>query len=761
MDFWSTHGLNDLEEDIQIRKLVRQVAHLQAIADINDRVIGNQNVYYDTFDGTNDHSPGKVDLSRVEGVVFSSEDETSMVFRKEGLDKFSDFKIGQEVTVHDDTSKYVATIQAISNGNGEDNNSYIRLNTKSIPAQGTYTICRSMIRIVDGKCYLHPTDILEHDIRINIDLGESKTYTFISWIEHEKDMALSNFTATNTPPQTRVRRSLVAPSIIHRPMNIKGIQIDSHIKVSWSNPKGKDYIACVFKGDSQELVFEGKNATEFIDQNPSIGQNSYKVLYRTESEIGSKASYCSVKFHDLVPPQNVSQIRVGYAYLDEETVRMDYTWTNPIDEDFKEVFFKVDGEVKYTGDNNHFSFIANTGKEYNIDIGVRDIYENEQEVSHSPGVVSPLEYWGVKIDFSNTNDPNDSVEYIGLAKGITPANSLGLGGWSSVFPFKDIKVCMLENASGQFLGYVDPNDYSRMADGTDNTWYRRPTAKTMVEIPTIYTHSYTDKDGVLYIKFSRERILDGYTALAHEDSDGVKDYLYISSYPLTSQCACVSGESPISYSYNVFKNMISKPYSMWKYSHIDLIQKLFVLAYKSLDSVNSLGKGSTGIGTNGKFDNCGLIYGDNSGEGVKFLGMENIWGGISQYIKDFFLTEDFKVKSSIGKEETPMVRDIQLNPQDQSIRSVQGDSSHTFISTNKEHASEGTFFVDRIFMDGSEKSRLGIYNLDVTRAMPEELWKTSYIPNTSLGVFSTIFLPMNMADVNSNIGCRCSVLGRR
>ena len=64
MDFWSTHGLNDLEEDIEIRKLTRQVAHLQAIADINDRVIGNTSVYYDTFDGTNDNSPGKIDLAK-------------------------------------------------------------------------------------------------------------------------------------------------------------------------------------------------------------------------------------------------------------------------------------------------------------------------------------------------------------------------------------------------------------------------------------------------------------------------------------------------------------------------------------------------------------------------------------------------------------------------------------------------------------------------------------------------------------------------
>lgn len=757
MDFWSTHGLNDLEEDIEIRKLTRRVAHLQAIADISDRVIGNQDVYYDLFDGTNDHSPGKVDLTRVEGVSFSAKDTTTMTFKKDGINQFIGFKVGQEVTIHNDTTKHTAIIKSITN---DVSPSLIKLEIQGVDTNGTYTICRSMINVVDGKCYLSPPNFLEHDIRINIDLGESQTYTLISWVEHEKDMNLSKFTANNTEvPVVRTMSNIA--NIPHRPMKVKAEQDNTSIKISWSNPEGKNYTVCVFKRDEQEPLFEGKNAIEFIDPNPSVGKNSYEVFYKTEEGAVSKSVYCEVDFVDTIPPQNVSSIRTGYAYVSEESVRVTYDWTNPTDEDFKEVFFKVDEEIIYTGKNNHFSFIAETEKSYKVEIGVRDIYGNEQSINHPVSPISPLKYWGVKIDFSKTNDPTDSVEYIGLAKGMTPANKVGLGeDWSNTFPFKDIKVCMLDNVSGKFLGYVNQNDYSHMENGSDNIWYRRPTAKTMTEIPTIYTHSYTDENGVIYIKFSDHRILDCYTALSHKGKSGIEDYLYISSYPLNKECTCVSGESPISYSYSVFNNLLGGNYFMWKYPQIDLIQKLKILAYKSLDSITTLGKGFVGIPVNGKFDNCGLVYGDPNGEGVKFLGLEHLWGGISQYIKDFSLTDENKIKSSVGEQE-PTIKNITIKPSDQSIGSVVGDNAHTFIATNEKHASEGTFFVDRVFLDNTNNRKLGIYNLDLHKALDPEMWITTYSPNTSLGIFSTMFVPMTTSDVNNNIGCRCAVLGRR
>lgn len=158
----------------EAKLLKKEVAHYRAISDITDRVSGSNEVYYETFDMTNDMSVGKIDLA------------TSTIVGNTVFDP-SLFKVGQEVTIHNGEEK---EIRVITNIEGET------FTFNEAPTlEGT--ICRSMAKIERGKLHLDPPNMLEHDIRLNIQLeGEDKAYTVVSWVEQETPMNLANYEST-------------------------------------------------------------------------------------------------------------------------------------------------------------------------------------------------------------------------------------------------------------------------------------------------------------------------------------------------------------------------------------------------------------------------------------------------------------------------------------------------------------------------------------------------------------------------------------
>ena len=158
----------------EVKQLKKEIAHYRAISDITDRVSGSNEVYYETFDMTNNMSVGKIDLatSTIEGVTVS---EPSL------------FKIGQEVTIHNGEEKEIRIITNI------EGNTFTFNEAPTLEG----TICRSMAKIEGGKLHLDPPNMLEHDIRLNIELeGEDVAYTVVSWVEQETPMNLEDYEST-------------------------------------------------------------------------------------------------------------------------------------------------------------------------------------------------------------------------------------------------------------------------------------------------------------------------------------------------------------------------------------------------------------------------------------------------------------------------------------------------------------------------------------------------------------------------------------
>lgn len=750
LDFISVHGLNEIEENIEIRKLIREVAHLEAIADINDRVLGNTSVYYETFDGTNDHSPGRIDLTKGKLTIVGSQCKVA----SEG------FKVGQEVSIFDKTnpsSKRVGVINSI--GEPVDGLCAVTFTNHDSVIQGLPTdsqnleMCRSMLHIVDNKPYLYPDNFLEFDIRISIQMDDGyKTFTIISWIEHEKDMSSSNITASGTPVLREMKLVKSRPVMVPRPKGINIECVPAHtgkVHISWDSPDGIFYTH-IFKGVHMNLdnpdklveVLPGDTSCE-ID-NLEWGRQDFTIAHVSiDGEYSLSYGYCVLK--DSLPPSKVSNVQVDTYYKSEDKVVFNLKWDNPTEKDFSHVDVYVNGE-EIESSTQSCQFEVNAGTMSVVNFISRDVNGNYQSHIENYVAPNPIEYFGYEIDFSKTTDPTDSVSYIGSAVGTEVANHTSLGGWENKFPFCDMRICMVSRSTGDVVAYVSKDDYSLLEDGSDNTYYKNISYMTMLEIPKIYS-CVENKDNKLIVKFSTDSSLPEYKAY-HFTSNGVeKSKMYISVYPLTKDCSCYSGQSPVAYSLKVFNNMVPTNMRVQDYSSICLVQKLFVLAFKSLDSRRCLGKGSNKIHLTGEMDRSGFVYGGD--EGVKFLGIENIYGGISQYIPDIKLSEDFKL---IGLD------NIKVHPTDQYICDVVGDNNHTFIPVNSRFAGVGECFSDRVQIDTIPHSRVGVYNRDMLDDINPESLYGHYTRGDGLGIFSISFKPMAISDTVSSIGARLSML---
>ena len=177
----------------EVKLLKREVAHYRAISDITDRVSGSNEVYYETFDMTNNMSVGKIDLASypINTWIMGTNDIIVEFYK-------GDLEIGQEVTVFslDGEYKEVTTIRDIR-PYSDPSFTVIEIDPIHNPNKegNRVIICRSMAKIEGGKLHLDPPNMLEHDIRLNIQLeGEEKAYTVVSWVEQETPMNLEEYT---------------------------------------------------------------------------------------------------------------------------------------------------------------------------------------------------------------------------------------------------------------------------------------------------------------------------------------------------------------------------------------------------------------------------------------------------------------------------------------------------------------------------------------------------------------------------------------
>jgi len=266
--------------------------------------------------------------------------------------------------------------------------------------------------------------------------------------------------------------------------------------------------------------------------------------------------------------------------------------------------------------------------------------------------------YGVEIDETNTN-PTSAVSYIedsiGFDSALGAMGSFYYGSWKNNFPFNKIKPCVFKD--GQVQYYLNPNDYTQKEDGSpaDITSYNG--TNVMVEFPKIYW-KFTRVGTKLQIRYSNYKADSGFMALAHTRNGVEKDKTYIGAYTSvgddTGTLRSVSGKASTTiFSYNSHRDASKENgagYEQMTYFHHLMIQVLFTVMFKSRDSVESLGYGYVGSKTaplvSGTMDKKGMFYGNvinnQYATGVKFCGLENIYGNLAVWL-DGIVFSDTKV----------------------------------------------------------------------------------------------------------------------
>lgn len=175
-----------------------------------------------------------------------------------------------------------------------------------------------------------------------------------------------------------------------------------------------------------------------------------------------------------------------------------------------------------------------------IEVEVYDTYyineEHEIVVDVAKQYIVSLQHiWTTVLDLNNPNF-DDAFSYTHDAYG----HATGWEAWKDEPFFRDIKPCLFED--GEFLAYVDPNDYNQTEDGMLITdLYTGSTSGTgsnikwlhdiMIKIPKFgYKIEKTVENKVL-ISLTTDANLPGFCYLAHAlENPGDCDEIYIGAY---------------------------------------------------------------------------------------------------------------------------------------------------------------------------------------------------------------------------------------
>lgn len=320
------------------------------------------------------------------------------------------------------------------------------------------------------------------------------------------------------------------------------------------------------------------------------------------------------------------------------------------------------------------------------EVYVNDGVTFEDEIAESLGLVEEAEQalidglgyktYTVRIDLNNS-DPETACTYMDDAVSMTS----GYNGWKDTKIIKNIKPCVLNNGAVQY--YLQKDNYTLKEDGTASV-LDGTDGDVMVEIPKIGYRLWNDEN-YQYVSITDDPNKEGYCYYAHSlETDGDCDKIYYGTY-----CGYVdsnnlysrSGVSPTvginltdSRAYTANRGT---GYSLESFFPRTLMQCLFVVIYKNLNSQAALGQGLTDadkVNTGGT-DSQSFCYGTTSGTNqVKFLGIEDFWGNVFGWLDGVYSDSNYNILTDYRNSQfTGSGYDFQFN-------AGQGVNNYGFIS---------------------------------------------------------------------------------
>lgn len=289
-------------------------------------------------------------------------------------------------------------------------------------------------------------------------------------------------------------------------------------------------------------------------------------------------------------------------------------------------------EVDNTKDYKYRAFPCSTNKVYNLE----DSNKFGQWIYSFTRIMNetvPAE----KIVYRGTNE-----HYANAYTNYSNNNKVELGDWENApFLLKDRLAPCAVSFAGELKYFLDVNDYTKKEDGTssDNT----NTASELnffMRIKLLYRRKRKNADGNTEVDISNEKVNDEYKPYGgFIKTDGtLREYIYLPIYRgslINSKVRSISGQTPMSGQTAPNERTYCKNngsgHDMITRADRELIEDIYMLMFKNMDSQTALGAGKSNGGSDvgaclksGTMDKKGLFHGSTStAEGIKFLGMEN------------------------------------------------------------------------------------------------------------------------------------------
>lgn len=307
-------------------------------------------------------------------------------------------------------------------------------------------------------------------------------------------------------------------------------------------------------------------------------------------------------------------------------------------------------------------------------VGTNDGFE---EFAADIATIQSSHIYAYHVDPS-ISSPSNAVTYLEDAVGKTPAkmgaSTFSYGDWADAFFLP--KPCVLK-FDGTVDYYLDPDDYSKKADGTSATIdISNTTGNVMLEFPKIWIKRVPGSaSGERTVYISDTQVDSDYKCFSNINANNQEiDHFYIHAYNGTIHSRKMRSLSGVTLNSTYAPNYTatqevaaatsnnSSGSTIWYtdvWADMCLIYDLLYLMGKSLDLQGTYGQGISSDAetamrayVTGSLNNRGLFYGDITGTStaVKVLGIENFWAlrynRIAGLIKDDF--NNIKVKMTYG-----------------------------------------------------------------------------------------------------------------
>lgn len=353
---------------------------------------------------------------------------------------------------------------------------------------------------------------------------------------------------------------------------------------------------------------------------------------------------------------------------------------------------EITKEVGYEAVNNEFTYRVNNlnlNTKYQIQIEVTDGIETVRSDTISVTTAN-YQVFGVKVMENNSN-PNSCCTYIEDAVGTSVATKTSLGGWADKFPFNKIR--MVGFKSGKVTKEINPSNKTKYIDGSTVP----NDVDVMVEIPKVYW-KFTNISNGYEMRISNYKIDSTYDCYAHKVGGVEKDYIYVGAYlgyvesnKLRSRSGVSPSASTTLTQFRKYAQAVGSGYQQFNWFTLMLLQNLYLLAYKNLNSQSALGYGYTNGNSSshqtGGTNTKGMIFGETGGkQQVCFLGIEDFYGNLWQWV------DGMKTDGSFNVMVTPDNRTFNDNASGFKNAGKFVNSSGGGYVSKVAHTSEGGFF---------------------------------------------------------------------